>query len=197
MAIEIRESFELAAPIEEVWRFLLDPRQVVLCMPGAGLDEILDDRTFLGTIRVKVGPVVTSYRGRVHFAEVDADAHHIKIVAEGRETAGSGSARATMTSHLQSLAAGGTEVIAEARAEISGRIVQFGQGMIQGVSHQLFLDFVARVKETVDAPPRAREVDGAGEPEAVRMLPVVLRAVWAAVVAAFRRLFRVGSRAGR
>lgn len=197
MAIEIRETFELAAPIDEVWRFLLDPSQVVRCMPGAGLDEILDDRTFLGTIRVKVGPVVTSYRGRVHFAEVEAARHRIKIIAEGRETGGNGSARATMTSNLRPLPTGGTEVIAEARAEISGRIVQFGQGMIQGVSHQLFLDFVSRVKDTVGAPARAHGVDNAREPEPVRMLPVMLRAIRAWVAAALRKLFRLGGRPKR
>jgi carbon monoxide dehydrogenase subunit G len=193
MAIVIRETFSLRAPPAAVWAFLLDPQQVVTCMPGAALDEVVDDRTFLGTIRVKVGPVVTSYRGRVVFEEVDEAARTVRIAAEGRESTGSGSARATMSSRISRLPDGGTEVVAEANAEITGRIMQFGQGMIQGVSHQLFLDFVACTRERLDAPeggaPGAAAAR-AGQP--VSIVPVVLRTVWAAIARLFRRLFRRG-----
>ncbi len=192
MAIEIRETFQLEAPIERVWRFLLDPQQVVACMPGAGLDDVIDARTFLGTIRVKVGPVVTSYRGRVEFVEVDEATHSIDLVAEGRETgSGSGSARATMTSRLKRLPDGGTEIVAEARAEITGRIMQFGQGMITGVSHELFKDFVARTRERIDAEPGTQPAaSGERAAEPVRILPVLLRTLWSALSGALRRIFR-------
>jgi carbon monoxide dehydrogenase subunit G len=75
MAIEIRETFQVAAPIDRVWRFLMDPKQVASCMPGASLDEIVDGRTFLGSVRVRLGAISASYKGRVRFDEVDASAH--------------------------------------------------------------------------------------------------------------------------
>ncbi len=194
MAIEIRETFQLEAPVERVWRFLLDPQQVVTCMPGAGLDDVIDARTFLGTIRVKVGPVVASYRGRVEFVRVDEDTYSIDMVAEGRETgSGSGSARATMTSRLTRLPDGGTEIVAEARAEITGRIMQFGQGMITGVSHELFKDFVTRTRERTDTQPGAEPaapVERVAEP--VRILPVLLRTLWSALSGALRRILHRG-----
>ena len=206
MAINISETFELTAPPERVWEFLLDPREVVRCMPGAALDEVVDERTFLGTIRVKVGPVVTSYKGRVQFTDVDAPGFRIEMVAEGREAAGSGNARATMTSRLAPLPGGGTSVVAEARAEITGRVMQFGQSMIEGVSHQLFLEFVRRATERLEAAPAATAgpgdggVDPATAPsdthqDAVSIIPVLLRVVWNAIVRLVRRLLP-GRRAG-
>ena len=69
MAIEIRETFVVEAPIDKVWRFVIDPQRVVGCMPGAELDEVVDDKTFLGTVSIKVGAVTARYAGRVQFNE--------------------------------------------------------------------------------------------------------------------------------
>src|SRR3972149_10736318 len=99
MAIEIKESFEVEAPIEKVWQFLLDPNGGVLCMPGAALDEIVDESTFLGRVKVKVGPISTSYKGKVHFTEVDHRNHVVRLVAEGLDTSG-GQAKGDVASPL-------------------------------------------------------------------------------------------------
>jgi carbon monoxide dehydrogenase subunit G len=193
MAIEIRETFQVQAPIEAVWRFVMDAQQVVTCMPGASLDQVVDERTFLGSVKVKVGAITTSYKGRVQFTEIDEQNHTMQMVAEGRETGG-GLAKGTMGSHLRSLPDGKTEVVAEASVDITGRIMQVGRGMIQGVSHQLFLQFVAAVKERLEvaqsaAPQGAVTQAAAAEPKPIRILPILFQAFWAAVVGFFRRLF--------
>ena len=198
MAISLKETFQVKAPIDQVWRFLLDPQQVVLCMPGAQLEEVVGDDTFLGNIRVKVGPITTSYKGRVQFIEVDDQQYVIQMVAEGLEASG-GTARGTMSSRLRVLPDGRTEVLAEASAEITGRIVQFGRGMIQGVSQQLFQEFAAAVRERLEAPPEAaaQEALATSEKQPIRVLPLVFGYLWSAVVRFFRRLFRIGGKSGR
>ena len=189
MAIEIRETFVVEAPIDEVWRFVIDPQRVVGCMPGAELDEVVDDKTFLGTVSIKVGAVTARYAGRVQFTSVDERRHAVEMVAEGKETGG-GTARATMSSSLQSLADGRTEVTTEASIDITGRIMQVGRGMIQGVSHQLFRQFVACAKtrlETADAEAETA-VDAGAEP--IRAIPLIASVTWTAIVNAVRRLLR-------
>jgi carbon monoxide dehydrogenase subunit G len=188
VAITIQETFQLQAPIESVWRFFLDPQQVAVCMPGAVLEEVLDERTFRGSIKVKVGAITTSYAGRITMTVVDEQAHAVEMAAEGRETSG-GTAKGTMSSRLRSLAPGVTEVVAEANVDLTGRIMQVGRGMIQGVSHELFQQFVARVRERLEAPEGAviepRPADG----EAISILPLLLKALWSSIVRFFRRLF--------
>jgi carbon monoxide dehydrogenase subunit G len=204
MAIEIRETFQVAAPIELVWRFVMDPNKVAGCMPGAKLEEVVDERTFEGSIKVKVGAITTSYKGRVQLTDVDERAHKVQMSAEGRETSG-GMAKGTMHSTLQSLSDGQTEVCIEASVDLTGRIMQVGRGMIQGVSHQLFLQFVKRTKEQLESAPA-----GAGSPtegvvpategpaprpqedEALSIVPLILKAIWSAIVGFFRRLFGRG-----
>jgi carbon monoxide dehydrogenase subunit G len=188
MAIEIRETFQVQAPIDAVWRFVMDPDQVVPCMPGAELEEAVDDRTFVGRVKVKLGAITTSYKGRVQFTEVDEAGYRIRMVAEGRETGG-GTAKGTMQSLLRALPDGQTEVVAEASVDLTGRVMQVGRGMIQGVSHQLFQQFVASTKERLEG---AQGADGqtavAVDQEPIRLLPLILRVLWAPLARLLRRL---------
>jgi uncharacterized protein len=146
MSMKIQETFAVQAPVARVWEFLIDPQQVVQCLPGAELTEVEDERTFRGRIRVKVGPVTASYKGKAHLEDLNEAEHRVRMVGEGKETAGSGSARMTMNSRLVELPGGGTEVHVEASVDVVGRIVQFGRGLMEEVSRQLFRQFSACVQ---------------------------------------------------
>jgi carbon monoxide dehydrogenase subunit G len=151
MATRIEERFVVRTPAEAVWAYLVDPRRIVACLPGAELVEVRDERTFLGTVKVKVGAVTVSYRGRVLLAEVDAVARTVKMRAECQETGGAGSAKMTMESRVSAQPDGGAEVIVQADVDVVGRLVQLGRGMIEQVAHQLFQQFSACVRATLEA----------------------------------------------
>ena len=188
MAIEITETFQVKAPVDAVWRFMLDPHRVVTCMPGAQLEEVVDDHTFLGSVKVKLGAITTSYKGRVQITEMDQQARTVKLTAEGRETGG-GTAKGTLHSQLRSLPDGQTEVLAEASVDLTGRVMQMGRGMIQGVSHQLFQQFVASTRERLEAPAGAEPELAPAESKPVRAIPLLMSTLWAAIVRLFRRWF--------
>lgn len=194
MAIEIREAFQVKAPIDAVWRLFMDPHRVVTCMPGAELEQVVDERTFEGKVKVKVGAVTTSYKGRVRFVQIDEQNHRLQMVGEGRETSG-GTAKGTMVSTLRALPDGHTEVIAEASVDLTGRIMQVGRGMIQGVSKQIFQQFAARAKQILEAEPAAPDAPPVPLPEnaPIKILPVLFRVLREAVARFFRRLFGRGS----
>jgi hypothetical protein len=190
MAITIRETFTVRAPVDDVWRFVTDPEKVVTCMPGAELQEAVDERTFLGNVKVKVGAITASYKGRVRFTAVDERGHTLQMVAEGRDTSG-GTAKGTMVGRLRPLPDGQTEVVAEASIDLTGRIMQVGRGMIQGVSQQLFQQFAASTKaqlEAAQAGGAAPIVPAATTP--IRIVPLLLQTLLAAIRQFFRRLRR-------
>lgn len=166
MAFRIEETFEVAAPVAAVWRYLTDPRQVVDCLPGAQLTEARDDRTFLGAVKVKVGPVVAAYAGTAHFAEVSEADHRVRIIAEGKERAGAGSAKLTLSASVTELpAAGGaprSQVRVDATIDLAGKIVQFGRGMIETVNRQLFAQFTTCVRERLESPHANADHDAPG-----------------------------------
>ena len=175
MAIRIEEVFEIQAQPDRVWSYLTDPRQVVNCLPGAELTSVQDDTTFLGRVKVKVGPISTSYAGKVILTERDEANRIVKMTGEGRETGGAGSAKMTMTSSVVGLANGSSEVRVIADIDIVGRIAQFGRGMIESVNKQMFKQFTECVRTTLatgssdvptaSEPPRERDkTEAAAEP---------------------------------
>ena len=110
-------------------------------MTGAVLEEITGDGSFLGSVKVAVGPITTSYKGRVQFTEKDEANHRIQLTAEGREGSG-GTARGTMSSTMRATEDGQTEVSVDVSVDITGRIVQIGRGLMQDVASDMFGQFV-------------------------------------------------------
>ncbi len=197
MGTRIEEKFAVDAPAAAVWAYLVDPRRVVRCLPGAELTEVADERTFLGRVKVKVGPVTVAYQGKVLLVELDEAGRVVRMSGEGRETTGSGAARMHMESRLVPLPSGATEVTVVAEVDIAGRLMQLGRGMIEQVSHQLFQQFAACVQSTLEAEAAAASSpSGAPAPppsppreaEPVRAIPLLLTTLWAALSRFLRRL---------
>ena len=152
MPLHTEETFQLHAPADRVWAYLVDPRQVVVCLPGAELTAVQDESTFLGKIKVKVGPVVAAYSGKVVITERDDAARVVRMVGEGRESVGGGSAKVVITSTVAALLDGGSEVRVTADLDIIGKIAQFGRGMIESVNKQMFRQFTECVRANLETP---------------------------------------------
>ena len=196
MAFKIEERFEVQAPVERVWKYLIDPKRVVECLPGAQLLEQPDEQNFVGAIKVKVGPLAMSYKGNGKFTEIDEQTHQVRMVGDARETTGSGSTKVSMLSTVTALPNGGSEVSVVADVELVGKIVQFGRGMVQEVSKQMFRQFSNCVKTHLEVaedsehpPPATTAPETSPEPEAVAAAPLAFRALWAIIVRFFKGLF--------
>jgi len=156
MGIPIEKSFIVAAPAAAVWEFLTDPAKVASCLPGAAITGKEDDQTWGGTMTVKVGPVTASYRGRLRFERLDAAAREAEIAASGQETRGKGGADMRMKSRVVERGPGETEVTVVSDVNVVGVLAQFGRGMIQDVSDQLFRKFTDAMRRQLEAEPEAR-----------------------------------------
>ncbi len=188
MGPRIEERFVVRASPEAVWSYLVDPRRVVGCLPGAELTEVTGERTFHGNVKVTVGPVSVSYQGQVELAEIDEAGRRVRMIGEGRERGGAGSARMTMESSVAALADGVSEVTVVADLDVVGRLVQLGRGMIEQVSHQLFLQFSECVRATLEGGPAG----AAARPQSIRALPLFFKALGAWLASILRRLFGGG-----
>jgi carbon monoxide dehydrogenase subunit G len=160
MGIPIEKSFTVRAPADAVWAFLTNPHEVAGCLPGAAIAEQVDDATYSGTITVKVGPVTANYKGTLHFDRLDAEAREAELSASGQETKGKGGADMRMTSRVVERSPQETEVIISSDINVVGVLAQFGRGMIQDVSDQLFGRFTDCVHRKLEAP--AAEAPAAG-----------------------------------
>lgn len=145
--MDLTNDFRVAMPIERAWDVLTDLERIAPCMPGAQLQEVEGD-IYRGVVKVKVGPVQAQYKGEVTFIERDAQAHVAVLRAEGRETRGQGNAAATITATL-SPDGDGTAVTIATDLTITGRVAQFGRGVLADVSSGLLDQFVETLESTV------------------------------------------------
>jgi carbon monoxide dehydrogenase subunit G len=160
--MKIEKTFTIRAPASAVWAFLTDPRRVARALPGAAITEEIDPATYGGTITVKVGPISTSYRGKMHFERLDQQSGTAEIVASGQDVRGKGGAQMRMTSHVSERTAGETEVNVESDVTITGLLAQMGRGMIDDVSNQMFDRFSGAMRTELEPSPSAGEAPGAG-----------------------------------
>jgi carbon monoxide dehydrogenase subunit G len=150
--MQIENSFAVKAEPDRVYEFLLDVNNVVGCVPGAELSEVVDPNTFKGKVRIKVGPVTVSYNGTARITSRDAATRTATLEAEGRETTGSGSAQA---STQMAVAADGesSKVTLTTDFTVVGRVAQFGRGIMEDVSRHLVGQAAECIQAKLEAPP--------------------------------------------
>jgi carbon monoxide dehydrogenase subunit G len=179
MAIEIKKTFQLKEPIEQVWSLLSDPRRVATCVPGAKITEQVDEKTYKGTISVKVGPSANDYNGELEIVRLDPKNYEMEILGKGQDVRGRGSASMKMTCTLRSLEDGGTEATSVAEVNVVGILAQMGSRVISEVSNIMFQQFTKNFQAQLQQP-----ADEAA-PEAKPISAATL--AWAAAKGAFHR----------
>jgi carbon monoxide dehydrogenase subunit G len=152
--MKIDNQFSVNVPIAEAWNALTDLERIAPCMPGAQLTGREGD-AYLGTVKVKVGPVISEFAGTASFVEKDEATYHAIIDAKGRDSRGSGNASATITAQLKSDGDARTTVMVETDMKISGKLAQFGSGMIAEVSSKLLGQFAESLEQLLASSPEA------------------------------------------
>ena len=186
--MELTNEFRVTASIERAWDVFTNVELIAPCMPGAQLDAIEGD-DYHGTVKVKVGPITAQYKGIATFQETDEAGRKLVLKAQGRETRGQGNANATVTATMTADGAG-TLVSVVTDLTVTGRVAQFGRGVLADVSARLLDQFVSCLESgvlsdvaTPVATASAREVepidllDMAGAPLAKRLVPAGLAAL--------------------
>jgi len=191
MAVTSEQTFQVQAPIARVWALLSDPRKVATCVPGAQITEQVDDKTYRGSISVKVGPSVTDYKGEVQIVRLDARNYEMEILGKGQDVRGRGSASMKMTGKLRTLPSGGTEVISVSEVNVVGILAQMGARVINEVSNIMFQEFTRNFQErlqqeSVGAPVTGTPDAPVPETKPIGGLSLAWKAFWSAVTGLFK-----------
>ena len=143
--VKIEDSFRVEVPVEEAWKVLLDLERIAPCLPGAQLTEVEGDE-YRGTVKIKVGPITAQYKGVAKIEEADEANRKVVLQAEGRDTRGQGNASATVVATLVP-DGDGTTVNIDTDLNITGKVAQFGRGVMADVSSKLLGQFADNLEE--------------------------------------------------
>ncbi|WP_405933086.1 SRPBCC family protein [Streptomyces sp. NBC_00827] len=167
--MDFTNEFRVNLPADQAWVLLTDVERIAPCMPGAQLTGV-DGDAYNGLVKVKVGPMTVQYKGVVSFEEKDGEGRTAVLHARGRDTRGQGNADARVTARLTP-DGDGTRVTVDTRLTITGKIAQFGKGMIEEVSGKLLTQFVDNLEGQLAAekqeslPEAEAEAEAKPEPE--------------------------------
>ncbi|UYP18920.1 SRPBCC family protein [Rhodococcus sp. Z13] len=137
--MQLEHTLSVPAPIDEVWAALLNPEKVAPCMPGATLTGV-DGDTFTGTVKVKLGPVALTFKGKGVYVEKDETVRKAVIQADAKDTRGNGTVSATITVGLTGHG-DRTDGTVNTDMKITGKPAQFGRGMISDVGGKILEQF--------------------------------------------------------
>lgn len=164
--MELSSSFEVARSLEDTWAVLTDVERIAPCLPGAKLQEV-EGEEHRGVVKVKVGPITAEYKGVATFTEKDDSSHRAVLEAKGRDTRGAGNASAVITAQLAAVDDNTTSVTVDTDLTISGKVAQFGRGVMADVSAKLMGQFAdnlaSMLEEDAAGPGDAAGDSGAGD----------------------------------
>ncbi|MGH3980690.1 MAG: SRPBCC family protein [Pseudonocardiaceae bacterium] len=189
----IENDIEIEAPVDQVWKYMLDVPRMAPCIPGAEITEELGDNKYKGRVTTKMGPVSLRFAGDAEIVEQDERAKRIVMKASGSEEKGKGEANMTMTSTLQSSGTK-TRIKVSQDLDISGAAAQYGRGMIQDVTATLMKSFARCLQEDVGRASRGEERSPQSAAAPMRGFSIGLQATLTALKRFFRRFFGGGGR---
>jgi uncharacterized protein len=183
--MRFQNEIEVAAPPDELFAFVSDVERVAPCLPGAAIDGH-DGDEYQGSMKVKVGPITGTYKGKMRFVERDEDARRAVMSARAAEVNGQGDAEATITTQIEEAGEGSSRIRMDTDLQIRGRVAQFGRGAMEKISQRMFDEFARNLEqemsgdgadgsqapapEAAEDEPKAAQ-DGEARPEPQRAAP--------------------------
>jgi len=149
MAEQLINEFTVNRPIEEAWPLITDIERIAPCLPGAELQEV-EGETYRGVVKVKLGAISSQFKGEAHFIERDDENYRAVIKGAGRDTGGRGNATAEISAQAESLSPTSTRVAVTTDLHITGKVAQFGRGIMGDVSSKLMAQFADNLNEMID-----------------------------------------------
>ena len=149
MAEQLINEFTVNRPIDEAWTILTDIERIAPCLPGAELQEV-EGETYRGVVKVKLGAISSQFKGEANFIDRDDPNYTATIKGVGRDTGGRGNASAEINAKAESLSPTSTKVIVTTDLHITGKVAQFGRGIMGDVSAKLMGQFANNLNEMLD-----------------------------------------------
>ena len=145
MGMLIENEFTVPASPDKVMAYLLDVDKVAKCLPGAQLTQIVDDKTYKGKMKIKMGAMDLTFAGTVTITELDNETGRVVMKATGREEKGKGQADANIVAQITDQG-NSTHVKVSQDINMSGAVAQYGRGMMQDVAAAMMTGFANCLK---------------------------------------------------
>lgn len=146
--MKIIDSFTVQSPLNIVWDYLLNIEEMSKCVPGVESVDAVDENTYNGKLKVRVGPISASFNGTVKITEITPTN---RIVAEisGDDRGSATSVKATFESLLEEVEEG-TKVNYQMDLNLRGRLAQFGSAVVSATAKKMTAEFAKNLRKSIE-----------------------------------------------
>lgn len=148
----VDQKVTMAAPVDRVWDFMMDIPAVSRCVPGVESFAAIDDDTYEGALKIKVGPIGVRLQGRVVVAERDREAFRSRMDVSAAEKRISSTVSAKTTMTLVPKGPTETDLHIHTEASILGKLGEFGQAVMRRKSDQVMAEFAKNMQRELAGP---------------------------------------------
>ena len=145
--MKFSQTAQIPVAREPLWEFLMDVPKVAQCLPGVESVSRLDDQTYEGTLKVRVGPIALNLAGKIILEEQDKNNWRAALRAEANDRRAAGAVKGKTAMTLKELTADQTELMVETDVNILGKIGEFGQPIIRKKADSMLKEFVENIKK--------------------------------------------------
>jgi len=147
--MKIEGKFTMKAPIQQTWDFLLAPGTLVSCIPGAEKMEAVDDRTWEGIVKQKVGPITIKLSFKQTLTELDPP-RHVKAMGLGSAAGGAGTFTQETIVDIKEIAGGEVEIAYSSNVSLVGRLATFGERIMRAKVDKIGGQFIQNLQDKLE-----------------------------------------------
>ena len=149
--MEFQHRYTVHATPEQLWAFVSDIPTVGMCIPGASDVTSQPDGSYVGNVKVRVGPVSLTLKGKLTVDEMDAGARRIALTGAGADARVPGSVQVRIRMRVESTDGETSELTVDSEANILGKLGEFGQSIIRrkadGIMREFGQNLIDRVQK--------------------------------------------------
>ncbi len=125
----------------------MDMDNVSRCLPGVESMEPLDQDTYQGVYKIKVGPIALKFQGTLEFEARDQEQWHAVMRAEAKDRRLGGGVRALLEVDLTEQGPDQTEMKVTLESHVLGKVGEFGQPVMRKKTDAILQDFARQVSD--------------------------------------------------
>jgi carbon monoxide dehydrogenase subunit G len=149
--VKFTQNAQIPVAREPLWNFLMDVPKVAKSLPGVEAVSQIDDTTYEGSLKVRVGPIALNLTGKIVLEEKDKQNWRAALRAEAKDRMAAGAVNGKTRMILKEISADQTELLVESDVNILGKIGEFGQPIIRKKADSMLKEFVENIKKQLTA----------------------------------------------
>ena len=143
------QVIEIPRPKIDIDETLSNIPRVARFIPGVEEVREMEDGSFEGILKVKVGPMTILLNGRVDVAQ-NQEAGDWVLKAKAQDKRIGGGASSTITAKVKQLESGNTELAIASDIQLMGRLGELGQPLIKRKAVEMIEGFAQNLKASFE-----------------------------------------------